>query len=179
MRLWAHVIWLKKNPTTPLALCGPKEDRKLEYLIGQYGEEKVAYAWYLYVNAKPSPYNLKPVKHVDKFTTANGHIMATTVKDSSAITRFPLSAFLAVNTGFIVQSCLHIDALVEARKQVKPVSPAALAKALGISDYDGDAAKILFDLEKTVVALKATTASIKPAWGVAQEDLESDADDEF
>ncbi len=187
MRLWVHVIWLKKNPTTPLALCGPKEDRKLEYLIQQYGEDKTAYAWYLYVNAKPAPYNLKPVKHVDKFTTAKGNIMTTTVKDAGAITRFPLSAFLAVEAGFTIQSCLHYDAFTKAHEQRKaaktknpndtpPTYEHLIAEILGIPSYDGSGADIFTGIREAYKAQTATTASLKPAWGVTQKDLE---DDEF
>lgn len=190
MRLWVHVIWLKKNPTTPLALCGPKEDRKLEYLIHQYGEDKIAYAWYLYVNAKPAPYNLRPVTHVDKFTTKTGNIMATKVRDTSSITRFPLSAFLAVEDGFTVQSCLHLDALNKAYEQAQAegkkgndwfnVRVRYVALHLGLRGLDSEekADEIVRGIIETAKAQKTTTASIKNSWGVTQKDLEGDADDD-
>src|SRR6266404_9487589 len=121
MRLWAHLIWLKKNPGTTLMTCGPKEDKRLEALIQKWGEEVAAWAWWLYVNSDPPAYNLAPVKHVHQYSY-EGKPRMREAEDESAVTRFPLSAFLAVEQGFSVQAAMLHE---EYEKQV------ALATANG------------------------------------------------
>ncbi len=44
----------------------PPHARKLEKLIQQYGERRVAIAWLLYVREDPPKYNLYPVEVVAK-----------------------------------------------------------------------------------------------------------------
>jgi hypothetical protein len=79
-------------------------ERKLERMIGEWREDVTAYAWYLYVNADPRPYNLEPVKHVEKFTSKAGKMFMNQLEDGGSITRFPLSAFLATSEGYIVEA---------------------------------------------------------------------------
>src|SRR5580704_4648463 len=106
MRLWVHLIWRRANSSI-LATAGPREDRKLEDFIHQHGERVAAYAWYLYVNNEPRPYNLEAVKHVEKFQSKAGKVYVNTHEDQGAITRFPLSAFLAMPDGFLVEALLR------------------------------------------------------------------------
>jgi hypothetical protein len=107
MRLWVHLLWRQTNGRV-LQTAGPREDGKLEALINLHGEAQTAVAWWLYVNSDPRAYNLEPVMHVDKFTSKAGKTYVNQVEDQGAITRFPLSAFLAVNEGYIVEAMIRI-----------------------------------------------------------------------
>ncbi len=205
MKLWVHVIWLKTNPGVTLQTMGPKEDRKFESFIYRFqngdgfDETRAALAWYLYVNSTPRAYNLRPVRHVDKFTTKNGNVIARAVKDTSALTRFPLSAFLAVCDGYYVQASMQVDAFVKAaatRKQDTSKSITWLVREeLGIGDglrtvpsddedegiHDGslegdEADDIVEGIKAAYRATQAKTASLNSAWGVTQKDLEWDAE---
>jgi hypothetical protein len=108
MRLWVHLIWRQTN-ARQLTVAGPRENEKLERMIGEWGEDVTAYAWYLYVNADPRPYNLEPVKHVEKFTSKAGKTYMNQLEDGGSITRFPLSAFLATSEGFIVEAKIRLS----------------------------------------------------------------------
>jgi uncharacterized protein YozE (UPF0346 family) len=106
--------------------CGPKEDKKFEVLVTKWGEEVAAWAWWLYVNSEPPAYHLEPMQHVDKYSKGDGNIFARQVEDTSAITRFPLSAFLAVSQGFEVQAAMHkemFDAAWENYQEEKKKDP--------------------------------------------------------
>ncbi len=113
MRLWVHRIWLQKNPETVLMTCGPREDKRLETFIHRQPHELVAaYAWWLYVNSDPPAYNLAPLVHIDKFVSQKGNVSFTQKEDTAAITRFPLSAFLAVSQGYEVKALLDYEKLL-------------------------------------------------------------------
>jgi len=156
MRLWVHLIWLETNPQTTLQIAGPKEDRKLEDFIRNWDEATAALAWHLYVNSSPRAYNLEAVNHVDKYVPKDGkNIMARQVADQSAITRFPLSAFLATSEGYAVQAKLHFDKLFELRKQhgkdwIKH-HPAG------------------YEMLAVNTAMKKQVGSLKSKWGAADE----------
>jgi hypothetical protein len=109
MRLWVHKIWRDATGGRVLQTAGPKEDRKFEDFLHQHGDAKAAYAWWLYCNAEPAPYNLEAVKHVDEFTSKNGNRIVLEKENQAAITRFPLSAFLAVAEGYLVNASFEID----------------------------------------------------------------------
>jgi hypothetical protein len=154
MRLWVHVIWLETNPQTTLQICGPKEDRKLEDFIRQWGEETAALAWYFYVNSEPRAYNLEPVNHVSKFQSKDGKsTYVNQVEDQSAVTRFPLSAFLATSEGYGVRASMVIDEFSKAR--------------------DSGELKEFFQQHPEVVsivrAMKKRVGSMKSSWGAANE----------
>jgi len=116
MRLWVHTIW---HATTGKVLqtAGPKENERFEELLHKWGDEKTAYAWWLYCTADPRPYNLEPVQHVDEFTTKTGSRVVREVENQAAITRFPLSAFLAVSEGYLVRASIEIDKFVALPKE--------------------------------------------------------------
>jgi hypothetical protein len=109
MRLWVHTIWHAVTAAV-LQTAGPKENERFENLLHKWGEEKTSYAWFLYCNANPKPYNLEPVKHVDEFMSRNGNKIVREVENTAAITRFPLSAFLAVAEGYLVKAKLEMEA---------------------------------------------------------------------
>jgi hypothetical protein len=121
MRLWAHTIWHAATNRV-LQTCGPKENDKFEKFLHEWGEEKTAYAWYLYCNADPAPYNLEPVKHVDEFTSKKGNRVVRELENQAAITRFPLSAFLAVSEGYIVRATIEIDEVLAQPKGERHLS---------------------------------------------------------
>jgi hypothetical protein len=142
MRLWVHLIWRQTNGGV-LQTAGPKENGRLEELINRYGEQHVAYAWYLYVNSEPRAYHLEPVKHVDKFTSKNGKTYVNHVEDEGAVTRFPLSAFLALNEGYIVEATIRIQ------------------------DKGGH----MGDKEAVVRALKGVVPGLNSKWGLSAENV--------
>ena len=123
MRLWVHVIWRQVNHPTVLQTAGPREDGKLESLINQWGEHVVAFAWWKYVTAEPRPYNLAPVQHVDRFSytdkkSGERKTSVNAVEDQGAITRFPLSAFVAVAEGYLVNASMSWDELQAKRTEL-------------------------------------------------------------
>jgi len=144
MRLWVHLIWRRQNSSI-LATAGPKEDRKLEDFIQLHGEQQAAYAWHLYVNNDPRPYNLEPVKHVDKFTSKAGKTYMNTLEDQGAITRFPLSAFLAMPDGFLVEAMVRLS-------EIKSRTP----EGQRYMDSDGH---FLLD------AIKCNVPGLRKSWG--------------
>src|SRR5260370_26560372 len=117
MRLWVHTIWHHATGGCVLQTAGPKENERFEELLHSWGDEKTAYAWALYCNATPRPYNLEPVVHVDEFTSKKGNRIVKEVVNQAAVTRFPLSAFLAVAEGYLVKASLEIDAVLAAPKR--------------------------------------------------------------
>lgn len=142
MRLWAHLIWHDRNGSV-LQTAGPKENERFESMLHEWGEEKIAYAWYLYVNAEPCPYNLEPVKHVDEFTSKKGNRIVREVENTAAITRFPLSAFLAVSEGYIIKASVELDKVLAVPKEKRVIS-----------------SEIFYVLDK----IRTKTPSIKSAW---------------
>ncbi len=177
MRLWVHVIWLKTNPGVTLMTCGPREDKKLEALIQKWDEQTVAYAWWLYVNSDPPAYHLAPVKHVHQYSY-NGQPRMREAEDEGAITRFPLSAFLAVSEGFEVQAAMHKEMFEKSLKQFC----AEKGKTDGFSREEksefwfraGGATGSLMQEAFTVVwdAVKVRSAEIKPKWGNADREVD-------
>lgn len=143
MRLWVHLIWRNSN-TTVLAVAGSRENAKLEELINSWHEEIVAYAWYLYVNADPRPYNLEPVKHVDKFTSPKtGKTYMNTFEDTASITRFPLSAFLATAEGYLIEARIRLTQK---------------------NNYRGE-------LDSVVEALKGEIAGLQKKWALVDDEV--------
>lgn len=163
MRVWVHVIWLKTNNSV-LQTAGPKEDRRLEDLINQWNERSVAYAWYMYVTASPRPYNLAPVQHVDKFNYVNKQGRDTTVvrevADESSITRFPLSAFLAVCEGYLVKAKMDIEAAEDEMRALLAQGKSA-AGLLRYGAYEG--------IGQTLVLMKQEWKTVSNKWGAAVE----------
>jgi hypothetical protein len=160
MRLWVHVIWLQANHQTVLQTAGPREDDKLEKLINEYKEHVVALAWYKYVNASPRPYNLAAVQHVDRFSYADkktGELKTSTnqVEDQGAITRFPLSAFIAVAEGYLVTAMMTWEE-VETKK-------AELGRKLLYKELPDPAVAVVHD------AMKKRMKSVGQKWGAAPE----------
>jgi hypothetical protein len=121
MRLWVHTIWHSANGRV-LQTAGPREDENFERVLHEWGEEKTAYAWFLYCNADPRPYNLEAVKHVDEFTSKKGNRIVREVENQAAITRFPLSAFLAVREGYLVRAAIEIDEFMAQPKESRRLS---------------------------------------------------------
>jgi hypothetical protein len=163
MRLWVHVLWLQTNRQTVLQTAGPREDAKLEALINQYGEHVVAFAWHKYVNADPRPYNLSAVQHVDRFNYTDkrsGQLktMVNQVEDQGAITRFPLSAFLAVAEGYLVTANMASEEL-EAKR-------AELGRGLKYQELPDPA------WAAVIGAMKKRMTSVKEKWGAAVENGE-------
>jgi hypothetical protein len=81
-------------------------------------------------------YNLKPVKTVHKWVSRAGKEHVDVHEDTSAITRFPLAAFLATSDAYV----LNAQALIETNRirysygtdienLVKSVTPPAVASA--------------------------------------------------
>ena len=189
MRLWVHVIWLKKNPGTTLMTCGPKEDKKLEALIQKWDEETAAYAWWLYVNSEPLAYRLEPAQHVDKYTSPAGHIFARQVEDTASITRFPLSAFLAVSQGFEIQACMQrqmfneaADQIIATRKEAGKTGPWSDAdrdqferllrnKAHGDFETVDRIKEAMREVDK---AMKASPGNLVKKWGYADRELDEE-----
>ncbi len=108
MRLWVHKIWLYANDC-PLHTGGPKENAKFESLLHEEGEAITALAWAMYVFEEPRMYNLEPVKHVDEMQLKSGGKWVQEIENQSAITRFPLSAFLATAEGYCVKARLELE----------------------------------------------------------------------
>jgi hypothetical protein len=104
MRLWIHKIWRKEN-SSPLRVCGPRENEKLEALIRLHGEMVVARAWFEYVNADPPPYTLEPVIRHTKDHQLRGTEYETYF-DGASVTYYPLSAFLYDPSSYIVEALL-------------------------------------------------------------------------
>jgi hypothetical protein len=164
MRVWVHVIWLKTNNSV-LQTAGPKEDRKLEDLITEWKERVVACAWYMYVNAEPRPYNLTPVQHVDKFSYVNKQGRDTTVvrevADEASITRFPLSAFLAVAEGYLVKASMEIEECENQIKEARAQGQTALAAVIHDRRFQG--------LFRTLDLMKQEWKTVSNKWGAAAE----------
>lgn len=159
MRLWVHLIWLDTNPQTTLQIAGPREDRKLEDLISGWGDEYVvATAWYLYVNSEPRAYNLEPVNHVNKYSSKDGtKTYVSQVEDQSAVTRFPLSAFLATSEGYVVQASLMVEGFTTAHKEGRRQEWVSANRAQS---------EVLM---KVHAVMKKRVGSLKSSWGAANE----------
>jgi hypothetical protein len=142
MRLWVHTIWHSATGRV-LQTAGPKENERFEALLHQWSDEKTAYAWWLYCHADPSPYNLEAVKHVDEFTSKKGNRIVREVENQAAITRFPLSAFLAVAEGYLVRASIEIDEFMAQPKESRSLSGG---------------------LSAVVRHLKAKTPSVNSSW---------------
>jgi hypothetical protein len=108
VRTWVHQIWQPTNGDTNPLRIHKMDGTKLERLINQHGENKVARAWYLYVNAEPRPYHTEPVEVVVKRTTRDGREYLDKAEDGSTVTNFPLAAFLSNPDGYLF-SALHIN----------------------------------------------------------------------
>jgi len=148
MRLWVHLIWRQANGSV-LMTSGPRENTKLEELINLCGEQYLAYAWYLYVNSEPRAYNLEPLKHVDKFQSKNGKTYMNTLVDTASITRFPLSAFLAVYEGYFVEAKIRCE--------------------------DRKNASYLNEKLECSRALKDVIPGLKQAWALPEDEVETEA----
>jgi hypothetical protein len=116
MRLWVHTIWHTATGRV-LQTAGPKENERFESMLHENGEQILAYAWSLYCFADPRPYNLEPVKHVDEFTSKKGNRIVREVENQASITRFPLSAFIAVAEGYIVKARIEFDEILDLPKE--------------------------------------------------------------
>lgn len=163
MRLWVHVIWRRQNSPVVLQTAGPREDRKLESLINDHGDQVVAFAWCKYVTADPSPYNLAPVQHVDRFNYADkksGELKTAvnTLEDHGAITRFPLSAFLAVADGYLVEAAMSWEELQQRRAELG-------GRKLSLAELPDRAWADVID------AMKFRMNSIKEKWGETGENV--------
>lgn len=102
VRRWAYAIWMEHQMS--VLMTTSTDGKKLEALISEYGELCVAYAWYTYVHGGDGIwYHTEAVKHIDEGRYKNsGKKFVIELEDTSAITRFPLAAFLAVPDGCIV-----------------------------------------------------------------------------
>jgi len=145
MRLWVHLIWRGSNQAV-LAVAGSRENANLEKLIAEWNEDIVAYAWYLYVNADPRPYNLEAIKHVDKFTSQKtGKTYMNQLEDTASITRFPLSAFLATAEGYLVEAKIRLTQKTFNR-------------------YQGE-------LQRVAEALKGEIAGLQKKWALVDDEV--------
>src|SRR5690242_15568012 len=102
VRPWAYRIWRACHSRTlhTLASDGPA----LQRLIEAHGELPMMYAWALFVHDEQPLYHLEPVKHVDEFTSKKGNKIVQQLDNESAITNFPLAAFLKVPDAFIFEA---------------------------------------------------------------------------
>lgn len=101
VRPWAYRIWAQSGYGPLMTL--PRDGAGLEALVAEHGEMTVALAWYIFiVECEGRLWHQEPVEHVDEFTTKSGKKIVRTVEDQSAVTKFPLAAFLAVPDGCIV-----------------------------------------------------------------------------
>lgn len=85
----------------------------------------MAYAWYLYVNADPRPYNLEAVEGVEKVTTKSGASWLQQYEDESEITRMPFAAFLKLPQGYIAATEEVREESAEAKHVTHILSKAA------------------------------------------------------
>jgi hypothetical protein len=102
VRRWAYAIWMNYHLGAVLMTL-PRDGEKLEALITEHGELTVVLAWNEFViGGEGRWYHTASVTHVDEFTTKSGKKMIIEKEDDSAVTRFPLAAFLAVPDGCVV-----------------------------------------------------------------------------
>jgi hypothetical protein len=144
-----------------LQTAGKREDHKFEELIREFdkdGEFTVAIAWHLYVNQEPRPYNLAPVEVATKNIAKSGKAWVDRASDESAITRFPLSAFLAVSEGYMVGARLLLDEYDELREKHGN-------KEWVKHDQNG----ILYKIQPAHLAMQRRLGSMKNRWGAADE----------
>jgi hypothetical protein len=119
----------------------------------------VALAWWLYVNDEPRPYHLSPVSIAVKGRSKAGNEYIQQADDYSSITRFPLSAFLATNEGYIVRARLTVEKVIEAREKHGPRWP----------NESNEYRELWYMIEKAVVAMRKKVGSLKTKWGAAEK----------
>lgn len=123
IRRWAYMIWREVNDV-PL-VTQPKDGGKLEELIQAHSEQIAALAWWLYVNANQPVYQLEPVMLYEERVSKAGKKYTFSYEDKSSVTKFPLSSFLKVAAGYIVEAEAILDSPKEKAKweeRNKPLS---------------------------------------------------------